>query len=107
MKKFHLALSVTSISEPVADYTKKLGQAPVLVIKDSYALWRTQTLNVSVKCDPAKAGHLRHLGWEDPSAEEFSVHRDVNGIEWEQFSAQNQIDEINRLWPDVKFKPQA
>jgi hypothetical protein len=81
MKKFHLALSVTSISETVADYTKKLGQAPVRVIKDSYALWRTQTLNVSVKCDPAKAGHLRHLGWEDPSAEEFIVHRDVNGIE--------------------------
>ena len=31
-------------------------------------------------------GQLRHVGWEDPKAEQFSSEEDCNAIQWEEFS---------------------
>ena len=45
----------------------------------------------------------RHLGWEDPSATEFSQDIDVNGIVWERFNAQHQADEINQIWSEANY----
>jgi len=45
------------------------------------------------------------VGWEDPSAEEFSVDMDVNGIVWENFSAEQQADKIEQAWPGTKLQP--
>lgn len=40
-------------------------------------------------------GALRHLGREDESASSFSEEKDVNGLTWERFSAEQQAAEIN------------
>ena len=106
MNKLHIAISTDKIEETVSDYTIRLGAEPCTYIENEYALWRTDFLNVSirqdVKCTP---GELRHLGWEDSSAQEFSQDTDVNGIVWERFSAQQQADEINELWPEANYQP--
>jgi hypothetical protein len=76
------------------------------MISGEYALWRTERLNVSVRRDPScPPGALRHLGWEDPHATEFSQDVDVNGITWERFNAEHQAAEINELWPEAKYRP--
>lgn len=49
--------------------------------------------------DACKPGELRHLGWEDPDAVEFTTSTDVNGIVWENFTAQHQAEEIEEAWP--------
>ena len=106
MKKLHIAISTDKIEETVSDYTARLGSEPCSYIANEYALWRTEFLNVSVRQDASCApGELRHLGWEDPSAQEFSQDTDVNGIVWERFSAQQQADEINELWPAANYLP--
>ena len=74
MKRFHIALSTDRIEETIADYTERLGAAPAVVVDGEYALWRTDTLNVSIRQGPDNApGALRHLGWEDPAAEGFTA----------------------------------
>jgi len=106
MKKLHLALSTHDIESTVQEYTQRLGAEPVLVIENEYALWRTDTLNVSVRNDPTcKPGELRHLGWEDPDADSFSSETDCNGILWERFNTQVQADEIAALWPGSTDQP--
>jgi hypothetical protein len=106
MKKFHIALSTDKIDETVADYSRRLGAEPCLVIPGEYALWRTSCLNVSVRQDSACAvGSLRHLGWEDSEAVEFTQDTDVNGIVWERFDDRQQADEINELWPETDYRP--
>ena len=106
MKKLHLAISSANIEKTVADYTIRLQAKPCLVIPGEYVLWRTASLNLSVRRDAdSKSGELRHLGWEDPSATAFDQDVDVNGIIWERFTARQQADEINALWPDVNYHP--
>lgn len=106
MRKLHLAISVADIEETVSDYSQRLGCQPCVVVPGEYALWRTETINLSVRLDAASApGSLRHVGWEDPSAEEFSVDMDVNGIVWENFSAEQQADKIEQAWPGTKLQP--
>lgn len=106
MKKLHIAISTDKIDETIADYSVRLGMQPCSSVPGEYALWRTETLNVSVRQDPTcKAGSLRHLGWEDPEASEFSQETDVNGIVWERFAAQHQADEINEIWPQARYQP--
>lgn len=106
MKKLHLAISTHKIAETVADYSARLGIQPCLVIPGEYALWRTDALNISVRQDSAcEVGSLRHLGWEDPTALEFSYDRDINGIVWERFTVQHQADEINQIWPESNYRP--
>ncbi|MEH6453760.1 MAG: hypothetical protein V7782_12060 [Psychromonas sp.] len=106
MKKLHIAIATNNIEETIKDYSIRLGVEPSSFISNEYALWRTDSLNLSVRQDPTcKPGELRHLGWEDPNALEFSQNTDVNGIVWEHFSVQQQADEINELWPEANFNP--
>lgn len=106
MNKLHLALTTHDLEASIADYTQRLGAEPCSVVPGAYALWRTESLNVSVRLDlGSPRGSLRHLGWEDPSAEAFSRDTDVNGIVWERFSAAQQAAEINGLWPQAKYRP--
>ncbi len=105
MKKIHIALSVENIASSVEDYSNRLECQPCVVIKDEYALWRTNTINFSIRKDmDAVPGSLRHMGWEDCSAGEFSQETDVNGLVWERFSAPQQADEINEIWPSTDYR---
>ena len=102
MKRFHIAIGVSDISRSVDDYTRRLGCSPSVVVPDEYALWRTSTINLSIRRTSEAVGMLRHLGWEDPSAQDFATERDVNGILWEHFSAEQQAREIFETWPHAK-----
>ncbi len=106
MRKLHIAIATDRIDETVSDYTTRLGAEPCSYISGEYALWRTECLNVSIRQDVGcKSGELRHLGWEDSTASEFSKETDVNGIIWEKFNAQQQANEINEIWPDANYQP--
>jgi hypothetical protein len=106
MRKLHIAISTDKIEETIEDYSIRLGVRPCTLIPGEYALWRTESLNVSVRQDSACApGSLRHLGWEDPAATEFTEDSDVNGIVWERFAVQHRADEINERWPEAKYQP--
>lgn len=106
MKKLHIAISTDKIDQTVADYSNRFGADPCLIIPGEYALWRTDSLNVSIRQDSSsKSGLLRHLGWEDAEAAEFTQDVDVNGIVWERFNASHQAKEINELWPEVGYQP--
>jgi hypothetical protein len=99
--KFHIALSVADLDASITDYSLRLGCSPCVVVPHEYALWRTDTLNFSIR-ETAEAGDkLRHLGWEDSTAESFTQDTDVNGIPWERFAASQQQAEIESLWPGV------
>ena len=102
-KKFHIAIEVKDIADSVDDYSKRLGCKPEVVIENEYALWRTDIINFSIKIgtSPAK---LRHIGFEDNSASNFSEETDVNGLVWEKFSAEQQKNEINNLWGNADSK---
>lgn len=103
MKKLHLSLGVANLEATVADYSQRFGQPPTLVIPSTYALWRTETLNISIRQGTAQeGGPLRHLGWEDDQAPEFSQDTDCNGIVWEHFTAAQQAAEIAALWPGAE-----
>ena len=107
-RKLHLAIATDDIEKTIADYNNRLGATPCSYIAGEYALWRTDFLNVSVRQDSSRqCGELRHLGWEDAAAAEFTQDTDVNGIVWERFSAQQQADEINQLWPQADYHPEA
>ncbi|MDF1781061.1 MAG: hypothetical protein P1U67_07160 [Alcanivoracaceae bacterium] len=108
MKKLHIAISTDKIAETIADYSARLGVPPCSSVPGEYALWRTDSLNISVRQDSACGpGSLRHLGWEDPAADAFTQDTDVNGIVWERFTAQHQADEINELWPEANYQPEV
>ncbi len=97
-----MALSTDNIESSIEDYSKRLGVPPCAIVQGEYALWRTESLNLSVRHDPAfPPGSLRHLGWEDPTATAFTTDTDVNGIVWERFAAHHQAEEIQALWPEV------
>jgi hypothetical protein len=100
MRRFHIALSVADIEASVPEYSRRLGCDPQIVVSNEYALWRTGTVNFSIRSVPAsQAGALRHLGWEDPDAGAFSTETDVNGLLWERFAPEHQRDEILTIWP--------
>ena len=106
MKKIHLAIATNDIEKTVEDYSKRLGCEPCVVVPNQYALWRTNSINMSIRQDAScKPGELRHLGWEDPEAEEFSSEKDVHNIVWEHFSAQQQAEEIEKAWPGTGYVP--
>ncbi|MBX7148775.1 hypothetical protein K1X76_06775 [bacterium] len=98
MKKFHIALSVKDIEISVQDYSKRLECEPTVVIENEYALWRTNTLNFSIR-KAENPGTLRHVGWEDDEAKAFDAEKDVNGILWERFTESLQAQEIENMWP--------
>jgi hypothetical protein len=106
MKRLHIAIATQDITATVQDYTERLGIEPCAIIEGEYALWRNEFLNVSVRQDPScQPGTLRHLGWEDSDATEFITSTDINGIVWEHFSAQQQADEIEEIWPANGYAP--
>ena len=102
MKKIHFSIVSHNISASIEDYSKRFAQQPCVVIDNEYVLWRTQTINFSIRYDElAKPGTLRHLGWEDDSAPEFSSDKDINNVVWERFSSDQQYEEIKALWPNA------
>lgn len=106
MRRLHVAIGTTDIEASVQDYSARFGCAPEVVIPNQYALWRTDTLNFSIRKVPGEeAGSLRHLGWEDPSCEAFSTETDVNCIVWESFSKEQQAAEIGAAWPGAASDP--
>ncbi|MBV8888170.1 MAG: hypothetical protein JO305_00720 [Alphaproteobacteria bacterium] len=102
MRRFHIALAVRDLDESIADYTRRLGSAPVAIVAGKYAMWRTEQLNFSINQLPERAGLLRHLGFEDAAASGFAVERDPNGIEWELFSPDAQDAKIVELYGPPK-----
>jgi hypothetical protein len=58
-------------------------------------------VNFSVRAVVTESG-LRHLGWEDPDATTFTRDTDVNGITWERFTATQQLEEIEAVWPGIR-----
>ena len=90
MKRFHIALAVANLDESIADYSHRLGQPPSAVVPGQYAMWRTDLLNFSINEKPERAGQLRHVGFEDDAVRGYSISIDVNGLEWESFSAAEQ-----------------
>ncbi len=105
-RRFHIALGVADVALSVEDYSRRLGLPPDVIVSGEYALWRTETVNFSIRRAPDKPGTLRHLGWEDESATAFSQDSDANGIVWERFSAAQQLKEINDAWPGSAGKPE-
>ncbi len=105
MKKLHLAIATHDIAASIQDYSQRLGCEPCSFVPNEYALWRTDALNLSLRHDPdCSPGELRHLGWEDDTAVSFSTETDINGILWECFTAQQQADEINAIWPEANYR---
>lgn len=102
MKRFHIAIGVADVASSIDDYTARLDVLPCVVVPGEYALWRTKTLNLSIR-RVGEPGALRHLGWEDPSAPSFSKDTDANGIIWERFNAEQQEREILDTWPDAEL----
>lgn len=94
MKRFHISLAVRDLQASIADYSIRLGQQPNAVVAGKYAMWRTDLLNFSINEMPERAGSLRHVGFEDETAQGFSRTADVNGIEWELFSPMDQDEGI-------------
>jgi len=98
MKRFHIALAVRDLAESIADYSRRFNQQPAAVVPGKYAMWRTDLLNFSINQipdgSPMTAGQLRHVGFEDDAVEGYSSSFDVNGIEWESFSQQEQDERI-------------
>lgn len=90
MKRFHIALAVANLDESISDYSRRLGQTPSAVVPGQYAMWRTDLLNFSINEKAEQAGQLRHVGFEDDTAEGYSSSADVNGLEWELFSTAEQ-----------------
>lgn len=98
MARIHIALMVDDLERSVADYNQRLGAEPVVVVAGIYALWRTAEVNLSVTVGSGGADRLRHLGFEDDAAPEVTESRDVNGIVWEHFSAEQQSREIEVVY---------
>lgn len=98
MKRFHIALAVADLDASIADYDRRLGQLATVVVPGKYAMWRTGILNFSINQMPERAGMLRHVGFEDDDAEGFTSTPDVNGIEWEHFSAREQDERIAAIY---------
>ena len=104
MKRIHIAIATQDMAASIEDYSKRIGSQPTVVVPGEYALWRTETLNFSVRQDlTCQSGELRHLGWEDELAETFSTETDCNGIGWEHFSAFHQAEEIKEIWPETRY----
>lgn len=104
MKRFHISIATDDYAASVADYSKRLDCAPCVEKEGRYALWRTDSLNFSISCKPGQqAGLVRHLGFEDDAAKEFSEDKDVNGISWEKFNRESQAEEIREKFPGAVF----
>src|SRR5688572_11275962 len=100
LPRMHVALGVNDVDRAVLDYAVRLGCAPTVHVPGEYALFRPDGINFSVRRADGPPS-LRHLGWEDPDAESFSSETDANGICWERFTLEQQLEEIRSHWPDA------
>ena len=107
MKRIHVALAVSSLDDAVADTRHRLGVEPCVVVPDTYALFRTASVNLSLTVNAELAGQLRHLGVEDPEADSFAAEPGPDGFVWERFTAEQQADEINTYWPQANYAPET
>jgi len=103
MKRLHIALAVKNLEASIIEFSRRLSSEPVAVANNRYALWRTQTVNLSISENPEKAGTLRHLGFEDSEASQLSSEYDSNGFEWEHFTVEQQRQEILQYYPDADY----
>jgi hypothetical protein len=94
MKKFHISIAVKNLDESIKDYSQKLGCEPCVVIEERYALWRNDILNFSISQKPEIAGQVRHIGFENSDVQNFTETHDCNGLMWEEFTAEMQMQEI-------------
>ena len=94
MKRFHIALAVNNLDDSIRDYSQRLGKPPTAIVAGKYAMWRTEILNFSINQMPEKAGQLRHIGFEDSTSSNPASTFDVNGIEWESFTPEEQDKRI-------------
>jgi catechol 2,3-dioxygenase-like lactoylglutathione lyase family enzyme len=101
MKRVHIAIGVADFDASIADYNSRLETSPAVLVPGVYALWRTAELNLSIRKVAMGGSTIRHIGFEDDAAQSFSTSVDVNGIEWELFSKDAQMEEIRALWPDA------
>lgn len=51
MKKIHIAISTDNTDAGIEDYIGRLSCKPCLLIIREYILWRTATVNLSVRKD--------------------------------------------------------
>ena len=105
MKRIHIALAVSNLDDAIADTRHRLGVEPCVVVPDTYALFRTASVNLSLTEHAEQAGQLRHLGVEDPEATDFAAESGPDGFVWERFTAEQQADEINAHWPQASYTP--
>lgn len=98
MRRIHIALAVGDLAASIADYSRRIGAEPAVIVAGKYAMWRTEQMNFSINEMPERAGQLRHLGFEDEAASGFSSEHDVNGIEWELFSPAAQDAKIREFY---------
>jgi hypothetical protein len=103
MRRIHVALAVSSYAAAVQEYTARLGRPPCCTVEGTYALWRTEHVNMSISVKPAESGKLRLLGFEDTDANDFGEEMDSQGFVWERFSAEDRNAEILKQWPHAKF----
>lgn len=103
MRIIHVALSVANLDAAIAETQDRLGFAPCVIVPNTYALFRSKMVNLSLSQKPEEAGRLRHLGFEDPEAPGFSLDTDGEGFLWERFTAEQQAQEINRFWPGTNY----
>ncbi len=105
MTRFHISIAVSDFSASVADYSKRLGCTPSVSVEGRYALWRTELLNFTISCKEGQAsGVVRHIGFEDAAEKTFREEKDANGITWEYFSADSQMQEVKEKFgvtPDL------
>jgi hypothetical protein len=94
MKKFHISIAVRNLGESIAEYSKKLECQPNVVIENRYALWKTDILNFSISQQAEIAGRVRHIGFANPNAQNFTEEYDCNGLMWEEFTEEMQMAEI-------------
>lgn len=105
MKRFHISIAVADFAAAIADYSRRLGVSPCVVEDGRYALWRTDILNFSISRKPGQApGIVRHIGFEDDTAEGFREEQDAAGITWEYFSPAGQLAEIRDKFPAAQYK---
>jgi hypothetical protein len=97
-------LAVQNFRIAIQEFTVRLGTPPYCTVEETYALWRTDQVNLSISVNPSEAGQLRHLGFEDPAADSYSEETDSNGFVWERFSNEHQRGEILKYWPHAKFR---
>ncbi|WP_322774583.1 hypothetical protein [Synechococcus sp. CBW1107] len=104
MRAFHRALAVSNIEQAVVVYSARLGASPVVVVPGGHALWQAQAVNLSIRKTAECSGAMRHLGWEDTDATEFTVEADCNGIVWKKLAACHQVQKINMIWPGANYQ---